>query len=60
MSLHAFHANTDQQLISIPRPLRNNSLDGVPKWAQDFINAFDIEADLAALIFIGQELQIAM
>ena len=60
MSLHALNANTDTALVSIPRPLRNNSLDGVPQWAQAFINAFYIEADLAALIFIGQELQIEM
>jgi hypothetical protein len=60
VSLHALNANTDTALVSIPRPLRNNSLDGVPQWAQAFINAFYIEADLAALIFIGQELQIEM
>ena len=61
--LHAEYCagpDEDKKLISIHRPLHDNSLKGVPEWAQDFINEFWIEQDLATLVHIGRELQIEM
>ncbi len=53
-------ADEDKKLVSIHRPLHDNSLKGVPQWAQDFINEFWIEKDLEMLAHIGSELQIEM